>query len=133
MTVLYLMLILEVKIFYNRSLTLNHLFPTAPNMHNRTRNILGHLEFRLYQIIPWDMLCFCNIYIFSHIKVSFVLIFSPVYYNNDCLVPIFFILIRYFLHLRFQCDPESPIPSTPTPLHPPLPLLGPGVPLYWGI
>jgi hypothetical protein len=41
--------------------------------------------------------------------------------------------IRYFPHLHFQCYPESspyPPPHSPTP---PLPLFGPGVPLYWGI
>jgi hypothetical protein len=42
-------------------------------------------------------------------------------------------LIRYFLILHFKYYPKSPpypLPNSPT--HP-LPLLGPGVPLYWGI
>jgi hypothetical protein len=45
----------------------------------------------------------------------------------------FFFLIRYF-HLHFQCYPKSPrYPPLPySPTHP-LPLLGPGFPLYWGI
>jgi hypothetical protein len=42
-------------------------------------------------------------------------------------------LIRYFLHLHFKCYPKSPpYPSPHSPTHP-LPLLGPGIPLYWGI
>ena len=44
-----------------------------------------------------------------------------------------FHLIRYFLHLHFPCYPKSPpYPSPKSPTHP-LPLPGPGVPLYWGI
>jgi hypothetical protein len=47
---------------------------------------------------------------------------------------IFFFLIRYFVHLDFKCYPVGL-------LYPPLPcsatrsllLLGPGIPLYWGI
>ena len=44
------------------------------------------------------------------------------------------IFIRYLAHLHFQCYTKSP-PYPPTPHSPthPLPLLGPGVPLYWGI
>jgi hypothetical protein len=40
-------------------------------------------------------------------------------------------LIRYFLHLDFKCYPKSPPYRTPahSPTHP-LPLLGPGIPLY---
>jgi hypothetical protein len=42
-----------------------------------------------------------------------------------------YFLIRYFLHLHFQCYPKSPpLPSPPTPIPPPLTLLGPGIPLY---
>jgi hypothetical protein len=40
-----------------------------------------------------------------------------------------YIFIRYFPHLHFQCYPKSP----PYPPMHPLPLFGPGVPLYWGI
>ena len=41
--------------------------------------------------------------------------------------------IRYFLHLHFQCYPKSPPDLHPhSPIHP-LPLLGPGIHLYWGI
>jgi hypothetical protein len=42
--------------------------------------------------------------------------------------------ISYFLHLHFKCYPESPytLPPPCSPTHP-LSLLGPGVPLYWGI
>jgi hypothetical protein len=45
----------------------------------------------------------------------------------------FNISIRYFPHLHFQCYPKCPPYPTPhSPTHP-LPLFGPGVPLYWGI
>ena len=44
-----------------------------------------------------------------------------------------FFLIRYFPRLHFQCYPKSPpYPPPHSPTHP-LPLFGPGVPLYWGI
>jgi hypothetical protein len=44
-----------------------------------------------------------------------------------------FFLIRYFPHLHFQCYPKGPpYPPPQSPTHP-LPLFGPGVPLYWGI
>jgi hypothetical protein len=45
-----------------------------------------------------------------------------------------FFLIRDFLHLHFQCYPKSPpYPPSPISFSPPPQLLGPGVPLYWGI
>jgi hypothetical protein len=41
--------------------------------------------------------------------------------------------IRYFPLLHLQCYPISPpYPPPKSPTHP-LPLFGPGVPLYWGI
>jgi hypothetical protein len=41
--------------------------------------------------------------------------------------------IRYFPRLHFQCYPKGPpYPPPQSPTHP-LPLFGPGVPLYWGI
>jgi hypothetical protein len=43
---------------------------------------------------------------------------------------LFIFLIRYLFHLHFQCYPKSSPPHSPT--HP-LPLLGPSIPLYWGI
>jgi hypothetical protein len=46
---------------------------------------------------------------------------------------IFIFCIRYFPHLHFQCYPKSPpYPPPNSPIHP-LPLFGPGVPLYWAI
>jgi hypothetical protein len=49
------------------------------------------------------------------------------------IIIIIVIIIRYFLHLYFQCHPKSsPYPSPHSPTHS-LPLLGPDVPLYWGI
>jgi hypothetical protein len=45
----------------------------------------------------------------------------------------FFFFISYFPRLHFQCYPKgSPYPPPQSPTHP-LPLFGPGVPLYWGI
>jgi hypothetical protein len=46
----------------------------------------------------------------------------------------FSFFIRYFLHIHFKCYPKSPLYPHPTlfPYHP-LPLLGPVVPLHWGI
>jgi hypothetical protein len=43
-------------------------------------------------------------------------------------------IIRYFLYIHFKCYPESSLypSSTLLPTHPLL-LLGPGIPLYWGI
>jgi hypothetical protein len=44
-----------------------------------------------------------------------------------------YFFIRYFPRLHFQCYPKSPPYLPPqSPTHP-LPLFGPGVPLYWGI
>jgi hypothetical protein len=43
----------------------------------------------------------------------------------------FFFLIRYFPHLHFQCYPKSPPSPHPHPSTHPLPLFGPGIPLYW--
>jgi hypothetical protein len=43
---------------------------------------------------------------------------------------IYFLLIRYFLHLHFQSYPISPPSPPPIQLSPPLSLLGPGIPLY---
>ena len=47
---------------------------------------------------------------------------------------LYFIFIRYFLHLHFKCYPESPLypPLSCSPTYPLL-LPGPGIPLYWGI
>jgi hypothetical protein len=46
---------------------------------------------------------------------------------------IFLFFITYFPHLHFHCYPKSaPYPFPQSPTHP-LPLFGPGVPLYWGI
>jgi hypothetical protein len=44
----------------------------------------------------------------------------------------FLYIIRYFPRLHFQCYTKSPpYPPPQAPTHP-LPLFGPGVPLYWG-
>jgi hypothetical protein len=47
---------------------------------------------------------------------------------------IFLFFIRYFLYLHFKCYPKSSLyPHLPcSPTHS-LPLLGPGIPQYWGI
>jgi hypothetical protein len=49
--------------------------------------------------------------------------------------PFFFqFFIRYLLHYILNAIPKVPytLPTPSSPTHP-LPLLGPGVPLYWGI
>jgi hypothetical protein len=51
----------------------------------------------------------------------------------SCFPISFFFLIRYFPRLHFHCYPKGPpYPPPQSPTHP-LPLFGPGVPLYWGI
>jgi hypothetical protein len=47
---------------------------------------------------------------------------------------IYISFIRYFPYLHFKCYPKSSLYPPPpcSPTHP-LPLFGPGVPLYWGI
>jgi hypothetical protein len=45
----------------------------------------------------------------------------------------YFIFIRYFPRLHFQCYPKSPPYPPPQSTTHPLPHFGPGVPLYWGI
>jgi hypothetical protein len=53
--------------------------------------------------------------------------------NQTSEIGFFYIFIRYFPHLHFQCYPKSPpYPPPHSPTHP-LPLFGSGVPLYWGI
>jgi hypothetical protein len=46
----------------------------------------------------------------------------------------FLFFIRYFLYIHLKCYIKVPY-TLPTPCSPthPLPLLGPDVPLYWGI
>ena len=60
--------------------------------------------------------------------------FSIVTNNIKYLFFFFPFFIRYLAHLHFQCYTKSP-PYPPTPHSPnrPLPLFGPGVPLFWGI
>jgi hypothetical protein len=64
-------------------------------------------------------------------------LWSSFYFSFLCFaICIFFFpfFIRYLAHLHFQWYTKSP-PYPPTPHSPthPLPLFGPGVPLYWGI
>jgi hypothetical protein len=95
--------------------------------------------------IPWlchsypDIAFFCSLQVLSW-KVTFR--YGPstwIFMNRVTLwlmkQRLFFniLFIRYFPHLHFQCYPKSPpYPPTHSPTHP-LPLFGPGVPLYWGI
>jgi hypothetical protein len=68
-----------------------------------------------------------------------ILHYLEMYDVSSCLfyykVHFFQFFIRYFLHLYFKCYPKSPLYSHPRPCFPtyPLLLLGPGLPLYWGI
>jgi hypothetical protein len=68
----------------------------------------------------------------THLFLS--LLFTGIPSRWQCVCLFFPIFIRYFLHLHFKCFPEIPLYPLPpgSPTHP-LPLLGPGVPLYWGI
>jgi hypothetical protein len=63
--------------------------------------------------------------------------------NAECLlhksvfppfIYLFIYLFIYFLYIHFKCYPESSLYPPPpcSPTHPLL-LLGPGIPLYWGI
>jgi hypothetical protein len=68
-----------------------------------------------------------HFYNVSHFTCSLLLAWSR--YFDPSLV----FLLRYFLHLHFQCYPKkSPMPFPHSPTYP-LPVLDPGVPLYWGI
>jgi hypothetical protein len=64
--------------------------------------------------------------------------YPTAWYQLLCLRFLFFpniFFIRYSLHLHFKCYPKSPLyppPPSCSPTHS-LPLLGSGVPLYWGI
>jgi hypothetical protein len=52
-----------------------------------------------------------------------------------CLFVCFYLFIRYFLYIHFKCCPKISLYPPPPPCSPthPLLLLGPGIPLYWGI
>jgi hypothetical protein len=67
-------------------------------------------------------------------KGSCSLIFFVTVFIHIACYGYIYIFIRYFLYLHFKCYPESSLypPPTLSPTHP-LPLLGPGIPLYWGI
>ena len=86
-------------------------------------------------IIFIDSFLVCFFFLFEAFSVY------QVYFVQKCIqfsiLFIFFFfqfLIRYFLHLHFKCYPEGPLYSPPpcSPTHS-LPLLVPGIPLYWGI
>jgi hypothetical protein len=71
-----------------------------------------------------------NIHEFETMLVYIDTSFFFFHLNVSMMFNLFF--IRYFLHLHFKYYPEGPLYPPPA-LAPPLPLLGPGVPLYWGI
>ena len=78
----------------------------------------------------WGVLCW---YTLAQLTLSYVPfhLSRATFYQGQLFFHFF--KIRYLFHLHFQCYPKSPAYPTPhSPIHP-LPLLGPGVPLYWGI
>ena len=79
----------------------------------------------------WGLWCLCSIALW----IDFILGSSTCQISTwyDWLMVVFIFFIGYFLHLHFQCYPKTPpYPPPHSPTHP-LPLLGPGDPLYWGI
>jgi hypothetical protein len=88
---------------------------------------------------PESVCSFLGLQFYSTDLPSYPCTSTMQFYHNcfvvglDVRVVILFFLIRYFPHLHFQCYPKGPpYPPPQSPTHP-LPLFGPGVPLYWGI
>jgi hypothetical protein len=93
---------------------------------------------------PYGLLSLLSFFLFfkillseSRIAINVCLVWNLVDFIQTILNFFFFrinFFIRYFPHLHFQCYPKSPqyTPPPHSPTHP-LPLFGPGVPLYWGI
>jgi hypothetical protein len=88
----------------------------------------------------WTVFVCLFVCLFVVVVVS--LFFVLLWVGEDCVglclvssivVVVVVVFIRYFPHLHFQCYPKGPpYPPPQSPTHP-LPLFGPGVPLYWGI
>jgi hypothetical protein len=73
---------------------------------------------------------YCYLLYFS---CSFVVVVVVVLFVCRFIYLFLTIFIRYFLHLQFKCYPKSPLypPQSCSSTHP-LPLPGPGIPLYLG-
>ena len=99
---------------------------------------LGHLPSPIYALLTLDecgCLClFCPVLIVTQVH-TFAKLTEPYITKeqgsnvlNYILIQIF---IRHFLYIHFKCYPYT-FPPACSPTHPLL-LLGPGIPLYWGI
>jgi hypothetical protein len=105
-------------------------FSTSVNMiwnyhHRHAQRYVSYLILGSVQLTIFDIRILHQIYI-KNVSLR-VLSCIP------CFDYIFSIFIRYLAHLHFQCYTKSPpYPPPYSPTHP-LPLFGPGVPLYWSI
>jgi hypothetical protein len=80
--------------------------------------------------IPYYMQCSEWVHCFVHCVTNIDSIYNSFLFKNYFY---FNFLLGIFLIYIFQCYPKSPpYPPPDSPTHP-LPLFGPGVPLYWGI
>ena len=100
--------------------------PTQPSILSPTNNGWLKVVSTIYwEAFPREM-SGCGIY-------AMVYILSICLTKKCQVLPFFPFFIRYLAHLHFQCYSKSPpYPPPHSPTHP-LPLFGPGVPLYWGI
>jgi hypothetical protein len=120
-----------------------HLFlhPLFPRIHATTISFptnaaTAHCTICMISFIPTGMLSPLSTHPSFHVCLeALCLVFNYVGLPQRpfcCGFSLYIFLIRYFPHLHFQCYPKS-LPYPPhSPTHP-LPLFGPGVPLYWGI
>ena len=100
--------------------------------NNKSQSRSRYSKLCMYEEISiWDSPCQLCYKILLQNSVSKITLFK-----NTFSFLFYSFFIRYFLYLHFKCYPESslypPLPPPCSPTHP-LPLLGPGIPLYWGI
>jgi hypothetical protein len=74
----------------------------------------------------------CFLYVLMMLKITFTDPLVVCFYKNKSRDNVFFFFFKYFLLGIFLIYISNAIPKVPHTL-PPLPLFGPGVPLYWGI
>jgi hypothetical protein len=108
-----------------------------------------NLYIYMYVFLPYKNKCqnfppscfvFCLfVFLFWVFLLLFLVLFicfALFLYGLQCQVKVsvvFFFFTRYFPRLHFQCYPKGPPYPPPQSPTNPLPLFGPGVPLYWGI